>query len=508
VSFDGRLIDVPDPTSMTLNAPAGPHEIAVALIDNARCSGVNELFDVYAIGGAINHVEIHGPFNATGPGDTPSRRAIFSCMPGDDLGEVECATEILTRLATLAYRRPLGPQSAEIETLLGFYEAGREAGGFEEGIQQALARLLMSPRFVFQFEDEPAGLAPGQPYRISDLELATRLAFFLWSSLPDAELLAVADRGELKDPEVLEAQTLRMLSDERSRALVDNFAGHWLSLYELRDALPQDSEFDANLRAALEAETSLLVSRVFDENLSLLELLDADYTYLNERLARHYGIAGVRGSHMRRVELGPDAERRGLLGHASWLTATSVADRTSPVIRGEWYITHMLGAPVPEPPPGVEADLSDEAAVAREDDTLRERLERHRSDPNCASCHQIMDPIGLALENFDLVGRWRATDNGKPIATATVLSDGSEIDGLDGLREFILGRPELFVTTFTENLLTYALGRVVDYRDMPAVRGIVRSAADSYRFRDIVLGIVASEPFQMRTKARNEESIE
>jgi len=502
LAVDGRLLDVPDARAFRMYVPAGPHEVAAALADKSRCSGVNELFDFYSTAGAIQHVEIHGPYNPVGVGDTPSRRAIFSCMPRDDGAEAECAREILSRLATLAFRRPVGVGDPSFDVLMDFFRAGREEGGFETGIQRALARLLMNPQFIFQFEHEPEDLAPGQAYPLSDLEIATRMAFFLWSSIPDKELIELASEGRLTEPDVLESQTLRMLSDERARALVDNFVGQWLSLRELREALPQDPDFDANLLSALESETTLLVSSFIQSDRSLLGMLDTNFTYLNERLARHYGIDGVRGSYMRKVELEPQSPRRGLLGHASWLTATSVADRTSPVKRGEWYITHLLGAPVPSPPPGVEADLSDEAEIAKPSDTLRERLERHRSNPTCASCHQIMDPIGLALENFDLVGRWRDIDNGRAIDTATVLTDGTEVDGIGDLRQYLQRRPELFITVFTEKLLTYALGRVVDYRDMPAIRRIVREAAkDDYRFRSVVLGIVASEPFQMRTKS-------
>jgi hypothetical protein len=359
----------------------------------------------------------------------------------------------------------------------------------------------MSPQFVFQFEHEPTDLPPGQPYRLHDLEIATRLSFFVWSSLPDSELLTLAAGGGLGAPGVLEAQVERMLRDPRAGALTDNFAGQWLSLRELRDALPQDRDFDENLRAALEQETRLLFSTVVGENRSLLDLLDSDTTYVNERLARHYGIPGVRGSHMREVALGADHPRRGLLGQGSWLTATSVADRTSPVIRGEWFLTHLLGVPVPAPPPGVEADLSDEAQVAREGDTLRERLERHRANPTCASCHQIMDPIGLALENFDLVGRWRDSDNGRPIDATASLTDGTELNGPADLRRALVAKSDLFITAFTEKLMTYALGRLIDDRDMPAIREIVREAAeDDYRFGSIVRGIVASDQFQQRIK--------
>ncbi|HMB73017.1 MAG TPA: DUF1592 domain-containing protein, partial [Gammaproteobacteria bacterium] len=365
-----------------------------------------------------------------------------------------------------------------------------------------LARILMSPQFVFQFEHEPEGLAAGSVFRLSDLEIASRLSFFLWSSLPDAELIGHAAAGRLADTGMLETQAARMLEDPRAGALIDNFVSQWLSLRELRAALPQDREFDANLRLALERETRLLMRHIIESDLSVLELLDADYTFVNERLARHYGMDGVRGSHMRRVALDASSPRRGLLGHGSWLTATSVADRTSPVIRGEWFITHLLGAPVPEPPAGVEADLSDEAEIARVGDTLRERLERHRANPTCAACHQIMDPIGLALENFDLVGRWREQEQGRPIDASATLIDGTQITGPADLRQALLGRSELFVTALTEKLLSYALGRVVDYRDMPAVRRIVRDAKDEdYRFSALVLGVAKSAPFLMRTKS-------
>jgi mono/diheme cytochrome c family protein len=502
VALNGDLLDVADPSQFRMVVPAGPQTLAVALIDDSRCSGVNELHDVYAASGAIRNVEIHGPFDASGPGDTPSRRAIFSCHParGDD--DSDCAIEILTRLASTAFRQPLAADAVELDSVLEFYRQAAASGGFEHGVEQAIARILMSPAFVFQFEREPEALAPAQNYRLGPLEIASRLSFFLWSSLPDSELVEEAAGGTLGTESELRRQVERMLSDARSLALVDNFAGQWLSLRELREALPQDPSFDANLRQALELETSLLVREIIENDKSVLELLQADYSFLNERLARHYGIEGVRGSHMRRVQLAADNPRRGLLGHGSWLTATSVADRTSPVIRGEWYVTHLLGAPVPEPPPGVEADLSDEAEVARDGDTLRERLERHRANPNCAACHQIMDPIGLALENFDLIGRWRDTDQGRTIDTAATLIDGTQVESLDDLRESLLSRSELFVTSLTEKLLSYALGRIIDHRDMPAVRKIVRAAAaDGYKFSELVNGVVLSDPFLMRRKS-------
>jgi hypothetical protein len=501
VTIDGEPVEVIDPQHVRLNVAAGARTVGVALLDKQRCVGVNDLYDVFLVGGAVQRVQIDGPFEASGVGDTPSRQAIFSCYPQAAADELPCARQIMTKLATRAYRRPVASDSAEIDTLMEFYAAGRNDGDFESGIQQALSRLLVSPQFVFQFEQEPASVAPGEPYRVSDLELASRLSFFLWSSIPDDELLEVASAGRLSKPAVLDEQVMRMLADPRADALVENFAGQWLNLRALDDALPQDTRFDANLREAMELETEMLVSSVISEDRSVLELLDADYTFVNDRLAEHYGIPDVRGSYMRRVQLPQDSPRRGLLGKAALLTATSVADRTSPVIRGEWIITHLLGAPVPEPPAGVEADLSAEAAIAREDDTLRERLERHRANPTCASCHQIMDPLGLALENFDLIGGWRTVDNGKPVDSRAELTDGTPVNGPADVRRALLEKSDLFATALTEQLLTYAMGRVSDHRDMAAIRKIAREAKkDDYRFSAIVQGIAASEPFLMRVK--------
>jgi hypothetical protein len=501
VALNGNLLELADLTQFRLTIPAGPQTIAVALLDDARCAGANDLFDVFALGGNVRYVEIEGPFDATGPGNTPSRQQIFNCYPEIVAAEPACAREILERLASRAYRRPLGADDPAVGTLLDFYRRGRAEGDFENGIEGAIARMLISPEFIFQFEHEPETLPVGASYELTDVELASRLSFFIWSSIPDDELIELAREGRLSDELVLAGQIERMLADARANALIDNFAGQWLSLRELREALPQDREFDATLREALEQETSLMFARVVDHDLSVLELLDADYTFLNERLASHYGIDGVRGSYMRMVALDPDSPRRGLLGQGSWLTATSVADRTSPVIRGEWFLTHLLGAPVPEPPAGVEADLSDDAKIARENDTLRERLERHRANPNCAACHRIMDPIGLALENFDLVGRWRDMDNGKPIDASATLTDGTPLSGAADLRQALLGKSDVFATRLTERLLTYALGRVIDDRDMPAVRRILRGAQDrDYRFSAIVWGIVTSDPFRKRVK--------
>lgn len=499
VTLDGQALAVDDAALLRLELTGGPHTLSAALLDERRCEGVNELYGVYAPGGAIDSVEIHGPFEATGIGDTPSRRAIFSCVPPGGGDETACAREILTRLATLAYRRPVDSGDAALETLLGFYEQGRQDGGFEAGIEQAIARILIDPQFLYRFEPMPEGLAPGRAYRIDGFALASRLSFFLWSSIPDEELLQAAASGSLHEPATLERQVRRMLRHPRSAALVENFAGQWLKLRELDGALPQDPGFDANLRAAFRRETELLFEHVLREDASAVELLAARYTFLDERLARHYGVEGVRGSYFRRVELPAGSPRGGLLGQGSILTATSAANRTSPVVRGAWIVENLLGAEVPPPPPGVEADLSGARSPA-EAKTLRQRMEAHRSEPVCASCHQLIDPFGFALENFDLVGRWRDADAGEPIDATAVLTDGTAIDGPAGLRRALLARPDTFVTALTEKLMTYALGRILTADDRPAVRAIVAAAADvDYRFSSLVLGIASSMPFQMQT---------
>jgi hypothetical protein len=498
VTLDGRPLVVENPSAIRLRVAAGPRALTVALLDERRCEGVNELYGVYSPGGAVQSVEIHGPFDATGPGDTPSRNAIFACRPASNDEETTCARSILARLATRAYRRPLGEDAAAVDTLVSFYEQGRLGGDFETGIQHAIARLLVDPRFLYRSEAVPDGVAPGEVYRLGGVELASRLSFFLWSSLPDDELLAVASADALHEPAALERQVRRMLADSRSAALVENFAGQWLKLRELRAALPQDANFDANLRDAFRRETELLFESVIRDDRSVLDLLDAPYTFMNERLANHYGIPGVRGSYMRHVELGESSQRRGLLGHGSLLTATSVANRTSPVVRGQWLVENLLGAAVPPPPPGVEVDLSEESAPP-EAKTLRQRMERHRSDPVCASCHGLIDPFGFALENFDLVGRWRDAEGGEPIDASAVLIDGTVIDGPADLRRALLARSDVFVTALTEKLMTYALGRILEPHDLPAVRQVVASAsAEDYRFSALVLGIARSVPFQMQ----------
>ena len=449
----------------------------------------------------IDQAVISGPYDATGPGDTPSRRKIFVCRPANSSEEVGCAKKILSTLARQAYRRPITP--SDTEPLLSFYQAGRnQGGGFDAGIERALRLILSSPEFVFRFEHDPAAVADGASYRVNDLELASRLSFFLWSSIPDDELLNLAVAGKLSDPATLDGQVRRMLSDPRAEALSSNFAAQWLYLRNLKNIAPNPDDFpdfDDNLRQSLLTETELFFKSVVNENRSVLDLLNGNYTFVNERLAKHYGIPNVYGSRFRRVTLTDDA-RRGLLGQGSVLTVTSYATRTSPVLRGKWILTNILGTPPPAPPPNVPAlkENNEGGKVL----SVRERLEEHRKSPACASCHKIMDPLGFALENFDAIGQWRAkSEDGAPIDASGVLLDGSKVDGPVTLRAALMSRPDVFVSTLTEKLMTYALGRGVDYNDMPAIRAIVaRAAADDYHFSDLVAGIVKSPPFRMKMK--------
>jgi hypothetical protein len=388
-----------------------------------------------------------------------------------------------------------------MDTLLEFYKAGRERGSFDVGIQRAVARVLVDPQFLFRFEREPANIAPGAPFRLGDVELASRLSFFLWSSIPDEALIADARRGALKDPLVLEKQVRRMLADPKADALVSNFAGQWLLLRELRNSRPDSPDWDGNLRQSFQRETEMLFQAVMREDRSVLDLLDADFTFVDERLARHYGIPNVHGSRMRRVTLGGDDPRRGLLGQGSILTVTSAANRTSPVTRGKWVLENVLGAPPPTPPPGVETNLEKDAAQVKVT-SLRQRMELHRNSPTCAACHRLMDPIGFSLENFDNTGKWRALDGKAPIDASGVMIDGSRLNGPVTLRQALLGHADVFAGVFAERLLTYAVGRGLRPQDMPAVRTVTRAATQSkYRFSSFVLGVVKSGPFQMKTKA-------
>jgi hypothetical protein len=498
------------------SADAGPHRLSVSFVDQASVlEGMQrphyavtsyEYAGDQTVDPGVLRVELRGPYNVTGRGDTPSRRAIFTCRPPADAvasgaDEVACARQILSGLGRLAFRRPV--TEGDLEMLLGFFDMGRADGDFDAGIEMALRRVLVSPDFLFRRERDPDGVVPGAPYPISELELASRLSFFLWSSIPDDELLGVAERGELRRPGGLETQVERMLADPRAEALVDNFGGQWLYLRNMALVSPDPyafADFDANLREAMEREMELFLDSQMREDHSVLALMTSDQTFVNQRLAEHYGIPNIYGNHFRRITLGDDLEpRHGLLGKGSLLTVTSYAHRTSPVVRGKWLLENVLGTPPPPPPPDVPA-LTENADSGEPPRSVRERMEAHRANPVCASCHRVMDPLGFALENFDGIGRWRSTNEaGTPIDTAGQLADGTPVDGPVGLRSALLKRPESFVTTVTEKLLTYGLGRGVEYYDAPAVRQIVRdAAADDYRWSALIAGIARSVPFQMR----------
>ncbi len=515
-TIDGQPVQATGRGPQRVPVTAGPHVIGVAVLDRARGAGVDEIYSdfrkdaEFTPGGGVNSVTILGPFNAKGAGDTPARKRIFVCRPATAAEELPCARRILSTLARRAYRGPVS--EAEIAELMKFYQQGRSdegaasadatagKGDFENGIQQGLARILVAPRFTFRVEEEPKAAAPGAPYRISDTDLASRLSFFLWSSIPDDELLDVAAKGRLRDPLVLRAQVKRMLADPKSDAIVENFAGQWLFLRELATVQTEAKEWDDNLRKSFLTETEMLFRTIVREDRSLVDLLDADYTFVDERLARHYGIPNVHGSFFRRVPLPANSPRRGLLGQGSVLTITSVASRTSPVSRGKWILENVLGAPPPQPPPGVEINL-DPDPKAEKPTTLRQRMEQHRRSPQCAGCHRLMDPIGFSLENFDNIGAWRDTEAGQPIDATGQLADGTGVKGIDDLRAAVLSRSNAFMSTATRKMLTYALGRPLTYADMPAVRAIAKKvAADKNRFSSLILGVVESAPFQMRVK--------
>ena len=495
-------------------ATAGPHVVSVSFVrrftepegvlqprQSIFAVAVNEMRDGDA---AVEHMAIGGPYVSTGPGDTPSRRAIFVCRLDEDAAADEedaCAQEILASLARRAYRRPV--DAGGIAVLMDFYRAGRDDGSFDAGIQLALERLLISPDFLFRVARDPVDAEPEAVYALTDLEMASRLSFFLWSSGPDDILLDLAEQGRLNDPEVLAGQARRMLADPKAIAFVRNFAGQWLYLRNLRGVVPDAKifpEFDENLRDAFLQETERFVESVVREDRSMLDLVGADYTFVNERLARHYGIPEIYGSHFRRVTLDPElaARRGGIFGHGSLLTVTSYPNRTSPVLRGKWVLTNILGTP-PPPPPADVPDLPDRGKDGRAA-TVRDRLAVHRESPACSVCHAPMDPLGLALENYDAIGAWRTTgEAGLPIDASGRLPDGTVFDGPTGLRALLLERREQFVGTLTEKLLAYALGRAPEYYDRPTVRAISRAAASSgYRWSDIIVGIVQSTPFRMR----------
>ena len=467
-----------------------PHDWSLASTSVAGAYGITSVPH-------LRDLVISGPYDITGISETPSRRKIFTCRPTAAAEELPCAGEIVSRLAAVAYRRPL--TAADLGGLMSFYRAGASEAGFEVGVRTVLEAILASPHFVFRIEEPPASFTPGRSYRINDIDLASRLSFFLWATVPDDELVGIAAAGRLSDPAELQRQVERMFADPRSEALATRFAGQWLRLQDLDNIHPDVRfypDFNEGLRASMRRETELFFDNLVREDCSVLELLIADYTFVDERLARHYGIRGVAGPAFRRVSL-PEA-RRGLLGHASILTQTSHAARTSPVNRGKWVMEVLLGSPPPPPPPNV-PDL-EETEVAEEGRLLsvRERMERHRADPACQSCHRVIDPIGLALENFDATGAWRIRDNGVPIAASGELYDGTVLNGVADLRRALLGRREVFLRTFTENLMAYALGRRVEYYDMPTIRSITAAAAaNDHRISTLILGVVSSNAFQM-----------
>jgi hypothetical protein len=445
---------------------------------------------------AVEFVYIGGPYGAIAPGDSPARRRVFVCNPKDEAAEEPCAIKILSKLARRAYRRPIS--EGDVQTLLRFYQDGRAGQSFDAGIQQGIERILAAPSFLFRIEREPAGMAAGSVYPLSDLDLASQLSFFLWASIPDDELLNAAAGGKLKDPAILEQQVKRMLRDPRSKALVDDFANRWLELSKLSGLVPDSAaypEFDENLRDAMKQETQLFIASQLRENRSVLDLLTANYTFVNERLAKHYGIPNVYGNHFRRVTF-TDGQRGGLLGQASVLAVTSYPNRTSVAIRGRWLLANMLGSPPPPPPPDV-PDLK-EAGVDGQPRSLRQRMEIHRKNAPCASCHQRMDPMGFSLENFDALGKFRTESDGAPVDASASLPDGTRFDGLPGLRTLLASHKEDFVRTFTGKLLAYATGRGIEYTDLPAIRKVSRDAAqDDYRWSSIILGVVSSPPFSM-----------
>jgi mono/diheme cytochrome c family protein len=494
-----------------IHVQAGPRDVGVAFIRRNSAESDEPLqpftrdLDLQNMNGIplVEHLQIAGPFDPTGPGDTPSRRRIFVCRPGGanararEANETACATKILSTLARRAYRQPV--TQSDVQTLMDFYQAGRKQGTFDSGIESALRLILASPKFLFRDEPDPPNVASGAIYAVSDLELASRLSFFLWSSIPDDELLNAAVEGKLKDPAVLERQVRRLLGDARSDALVKNFAAQWLFLRNLQSFVADQQEFpnfDENLRQSFRRETELFFQSIIREDRSVIDLIDANYTFVNERLAHHYGIPNIYGTRFRRVTLA-DENRRGLLGQGSVLTVTSYPNRTSPVLRGKWILDNLLGTPPPAPPPNV-PDLKD-AHEGGKVLSVRERMEEHRANSACATCHRVMDPLGFSLENFDATGQWRTKEEAGPVDASGRLADGTEVNGPVALRQALLKHPETFARTMTEKLLTYSLGRGLEYYDVPVVRAIARDAAASnYRFSSLVMGIVKSTPFRMK----------
>jgi mono/diheme cytochrome c family protein len=480
--------------------PAGPRSMGVAFVERSEALSEAPLRPPGRNRGALPSVvsvTITGPFNATGPGDTPSRRRLFVCRPSSAQDEAGCADRILTTLLRRAYRRNV--TAADLRRVRPFYEAGRAERDFDLGIQRALERVLVSPQFLFRIEQDPAGAAPGSVHRIGDFELASRLSFFLWSSIPDDELLDAAAAGTLRQPDVLRRQVTRMLADSRSRSLVTNFAAQWLFLRDVETKEPDVylfREFDEGVRAAFVRETELFLDSILRANRSVLELLTADYTFLNEPLARHYGVPQITGSHFRRVILPKGSPRRGLLGHGSILSITAYSTRTSAVLRGKYVLENLLASPPPPPPADVPSLNTERSGTPL---SMKEAMQLHRANPACAGCHAKMDPIGFALENFDALGRYRTEENGRPLEVSSALPDGTVVDGVEGVRQLVLREPALFVEALTGKLLMYALTRNIQHFDQPAIRVIAReSARQNYTFASLVLGVVNSVSFQSR----------
>jgi mono/diheme cytochrome c family protein len=510
--------DAPNRGAFRFAVPAGPRSVAVAFVERSEALSEAPLRPPGRNRGALPSVvsvTITGPFNATGPGDTPSRRRLFVCRPSTrdaragqshDGDESVCADRILTTLLRRAYRRNVTVD--DLQRVRRFYEAGRAERDFDRGIQRALERVLVSPQFLFRIEQEPAGAAPGSIYRVGDFELASRLSFFLWSSTPDDELLDAAAAGTLRQPEALRRQVTRMLADPRSRSLVTNFAAQWLFLRDVETKEPDVylfRDFDEGVRAAFVRETELFLDSILRDNRNVLELLTADYTFLNERLAKHYGIPQITGSHFRRVTLPKGSPRRGLLGQGSILSITSYSTRTSAVLRGKYVLENLLASPPPPPPPNVPSLNTESSGKPL---SMKEAMQLHRANPACAGCHAKMDPIGFALESFDALGRWRAEENGRPLEVASALPDGTVVDGVEGVRQLVLRDPALFVEAITGKLLMYALSRNIQHYDQPTIRVIAReSARQNYTFASLVLGVVSSVPFQSRMAQRLPERL-
>jgi hypothetical protein len=494
---------------------AGFHRIGVAFLATSDLpdTGLNKSFQRtmnspgsisgYTFYPHVGQVFIEGPFKGAVATDTQSRRKVFECYPQNASEEAGCARKIITTLTTRAFRRPVS--DADIQVMTAFYRSGRSQGGkFDSGIEAVIQRILTDPDFIFRAEIEPAKVPAGTIYRISDLELASRLSFFLWSSIPDAELVKLASANKLHEPKVLKQQVDRMIADPRSQALVQNFTGQWLNIRGIAASEPIVNlfpDFDSTLRDAFKREIEMFFASIIQENRSVEDLLTADYTFVNERLARHYGIPDIYGPQFRRVKLGPDQDqRRGLLGKGALLTVTSYAERTSPVKRGKWFLQTFFGVSPPDPPPGVEIKLDQKAGEAPK--TMRERLQAHRINPSCSSCHKMFEPLGMAMENFDAVGQWRTTEVGSPIDPVDVVTDGTRIDGIKGLRDLQVRKGEMFAEVVIENLLTYAIGRGLDYNDMPLVRSLTHNAAkDNYRFSSLIMGVVQSPAFTMNMKS-------